>query len=49
MLNRYKQSITDTDRIIREIRAQYSDGVFDFILFVIKKVLSSPWCLQLDS
>lgn len=37
ILNRYKRPMTDTDIIIREIRFQHTDGVFELIFFAIRK------------
>ena len=37
MLNRYKRPKTDTDIIIREIRALHTDGLFDLVFFSIRK------------
>jgi hypothetical protein len=37
MINRHKPPMTDTDIIIREIRAQHTDGVFELIFFALGK------------
>lgn len=39
MLNRYKQQMTETDRIIRAIRMQNTDGIYELIFYFIKKVI----------
>lgn len=37
MLNRYRRPLTDNDIIIREIRRQRLDGMFELLFFAIRK------------